>query len=116
VSDNSRYSGFDIVFANAPRYESGWDMLADPANAAYLAKALPKAKPVPYPPPKPFKMPSLWNVVFTPFVREFLEKETIGEAKEKINNLKNDLNYMNLINYEGLANEATNRHISNQKR
>ena len=117
MGDNIRKSGFDILRDNVPAGATGWDMLKDPANAAYLARALPKAKPVPYPPPKPFEIPS-WSgkVILTPWVWKLMEKGALETALEKIDNLKLGLEYMNPINYEGLANEAANRHISKQKR
>ncbi|MDR2581973.1 MAG: hypothetical protein LBC75_00650 [Fibromonadaceae bacterium] len=110
MSDTS--NSWDLAFKRA--------LAMPPADATYLARLIPKAKPVPYPPPKPFEMPN-WSgkVILTPWVWQFAKeniKPALQSAFDRIDNLKMGLEYMNPINYEGLANEAANRHISNQKR
>ena len=79
-----------------------------------LRKLIPKA-----PPLKAEKLSWGDKVILSPYVLKLLEEGVLETTKEGINNVKNftkGLEYMNPINYEGLANEATNRYISNHKR
>jgi len=91
------------------------------ASAGSLRRLIPKAPPVPYtrPPKPPFEMPK-WgkNVVFTPYVWKLLQKEgieAVDAAKTGLRRVKNDLEYLLPNPYEGLINEAVNRHISRDK-
>ncbi|MDR2593934.1 MAG: hypothetical protein LBC87_04105 [Fibromonadaceae bacterium] len=88
--------------------------------ARKLPSLIPKAKPVPYPPPGPFKTPEYSEEIFnSPYVRSFLTGtgiEALKTTKKGFEVFKKDLEYMNPIPYDDLINEAVNRYISKHKR
>jgi len=77
-----------------------------------LGRKLIEAKPVSK---ELFKQPSFYGVVVEPYFEGIVKGEALKAAKDKITgfkrNLESNLEYMNLIPYEGLVNEAVNRHL-----
>lgn len=86
-------------------------------KAMFITKIIPKAPPV-YPPPELFQMPKYSREILIPILGKIFSNEAqqaIIGAKNKINNMKKDLEYANPIPYESLVNEAVNRNLSRFK-
>jgi len=111
VSGNSELSVWDMLGKPLPAGASGWDLLKDPANTAFMTRALPKlSKPVAPEHKMPPKM--VWkalNTTLLPFAKQLLEKGAVGftkKAEEDVNGLMQKITYP-----EPLINEAVNRYL-----
>jgi len=78
-----------------------------------LRRLVPKAPPVPYsrPPKPPFKMPRYGTKVVFPAIGKVILSEGKQAVEDKINSVRNDLNYICPNPYDGLINEAVLDHF-----
>ena len=70
-----------------------------------------RAPRLPYPPPPLGKLPSFIKVFATPFTTTALKNEVQSGAAKVKENINNELKYRNPRLFDGLINEAVNRHL-----
>jgi len=76
------------------------------ATAGSLRRLIPKAPPVPYPPKPPFETPKYSREIFLPTLGKLLFDKAKQATQDKINSIRNDLDYIYPNPYDGLINEA----------
>jgi hypothetical protein len=116
----SEPTGFDIALEQFPQGgETAWDMLPVPQEARRLPMP-PRRVPVPKPkPPIIFKkLPSYKELILlNPYIGDLIKNEAFNAAKaakDKLNDIGNEIQYRRSNICDALINEAANRHLSKQ--